>query len=137
MAVKIRLTKLGKKKEPYYRIVVVDAREARDGPYIEQVGFYNPRRDPEEVRFNEERLLHWISVGAIPTETVRRLIMKYTKVPVPPRKGEPRWKRERFRKWVKAALAGEPYELLSDQVGPAEGGAETSAAAEPQGSEES
>ncbi|GEM_PF-4148419 len=111
MAVKIRLTKLGKKKEPYYRIVVVDAREARDGPYIEQVGFYNPRRDPEEVRFNEERLLHWISVGAIPTETVRRLMMKYTKVPVPPRKGEPRWKRERFRRWVKAALAGEPFEL--------------------------
>lgn len=128
MAVKIRLTKLGKKKEPYYRIVVVDAREARDGPYIEQVGFYNPRRDPEEVRFNEERLLYWISVGAIPTPTVRRLIMRYTKVPVPPRKGEPRWKRERFRQWVKAALAGEPFDPSGAGQGAAQPAPEQEAA---------
>ncbi len=74
MAVKIRLFRVGQKKQPYYRIVAKDARTPRQGSYLENLGHFNPLADPEEVTLNEERLRHWLGNGAIPTETVARII---------------------------------------------------------------
>ncbi len=73
---KIRLRRVGAKKQPSYRIVVADSREPRDGRFIEAIGFYNPRTDPETVQVQEGRALHWLSVGAQPTETAARLLEK-------------------------------------------------------------
>lgn len=78
MAVKIRLMRIGKKKQPSYRVVVKEARSPRSGKYIEQVGFYDPLAKETDVRFNEDRITHWLSVGAKPTETVKRLLGKHS-----------------------------------------------------------
>lgn len=74
MAVKIRLTRLGKKKQPTYRVVVMDSRKPRDGEYIEQLGIYDPRQDPSLVSIDNERALHWLKVGAQPTERAQKLL---------------------------------------------------------------
>jgi small subunit ribosomal protein S16 len=74
--VKIRLRRVGKKKQPSYRITVADSRSPRDGRFIEVIGFYNPRTDPETVRLQEDRALHWLSVGAQPSDPVARLLEK-------------------------------------------------------------
>ncbi|RAP31283.1 30S ribosomal protein S16 [Candidatus Marinamargulisbacteria bacterium SCGC AG-343-D04] len=73
MAVAIRLKRFGKKKNPVYRVVSVDQRKPRDGKVLEELGFYNPK-NMEELKFNEERISYWLSVGAQPTATVRRLL---------------------------------------------------------------
>lgn len=83
MSVKIRLFRVGQKKQPYYRIVAKDARSPRQGIYLENLGFFNPLADPEEVTLNVERLRHWLSNGAIPTETVARLIKKHSEIELP------------------------------------------------------
>lgn len=72
MAVKIRLTRVGKKAAPFYRIVAVDERRKRDGASLEVLGTYNPLKG-EMVQFNQERINYWISQGAIPTDAVKRL----------------------------------------------------------------
>ncbi len=83
MAVKIRLKRMGKKKQPFYRIVVADSRAPRDGRSIEKIGHYNPITDPAELVINEERLFHWLDEGAKPSDTVfsllrgRGLTLKY------------------------------------------------------------
>ena len=74
MAVKIRLTRLGKKKQPTYRVVVMDSRKPRDGQYIEQLGIYDPRQEPSLVSIDNERALHWLETGAQPTERARKLL---------------------------------------------------------------
>jgi small subunit ribosomal protein S16 len=74
--VKIRLRRVGAKKQPSYRVVVADSRAPRDGRFIEVIGFYNPRTEPETVKVKEDRALHWLSVGAQPTESVARLLNK-------------------------------------------------------------
>jgi len=74
--VKIRLTRGGAKKKPFYRIVVADSRAARDGKFIEILGTYDPLKDPAEVKINEEKAKKWISDGAKPTDTVRALFKK-------------------------------------------------------------
>ena len=74
--VKIRLRRVGAKKQPSYRVVVTDSRAPRDGRFIEAIGFYNPRTEPETVQIKEDRALHWLSVGAQPTEAVARLLGK-------------------------------------------------------------
>ncbi len=74
MAVKIRLARHGAKKAPYYRVVVADSRARRDGRYIEQVGTYNPCVEPAAVNMDIEKIDEWIGKGAIPTDTVARLI---------------------------------------------------------------
>lgn len=73
MAVKIRLTRLGKKKAPYYRIVVADSRSPRDGGFIDQVGTYDPNQEPAEVKIDTEAVQKWLSNGAQPTDVVTRL----------------------------------------------------------------
>jgi small subunit ribosomal protein S16 len=74
--VKIRLRRIGAKKQPSYRIVVADSRAPRDGRFIEVIGFYNPRTEPETVKIKEDRALYWLSSGAQPTEAVARLLKK-------------------------------------------------------------
>ena len=77
MSVKIRLKKLGAKQRPYYRIVVMDSRAPRDGRTLEEVGFYHPIEVEEnQINVNEERIQDWLSKGARPTNTVRRLLNK-------------------------------------------------------------
>ncbi len=76
MAVKIRLTRMGAKKNPFYRIVAIDSRKARDGEYIEQIGYYNPVKQPAEVKINADIAKKWLSNGAQPTDTVRDLFVK-------------------------------------------------------------
>ena len=72
----IRLTRMGRKKKPFYRIVVTDSRKRRDGGWIESIGFYNPVAKEEEIRIDEERLNYWLSVGAQMSDTVKRLAGK-------------------------------------------------------------
>lgn len=74
--VKIRLSRIGKKHQPTYRIVVADSRQKRDGRVIETLGFYNPQAKPPFTKINQARYQHWISHGAQPTQTVRKLIQK-------------------------------------------------------------
>ena len=73
MAVKIRLRRMGAKKNPFYRIVVADSRSPRDGRFIEEIGYYNPLTDPITVKIDNEKALNWLSNGAKPTDTVDRL----------------------------------------------------------------
>ncbi|MBP3292082.1 MAG: 30S ribosomal protein S16 [Clostridia bacterium] len=73
MMVKIRLTRMGAKKAPFYRIVAVDSRKARDGEYIEQIGYYNPVAQPKVVVIDSDVAKKWLANGAQPTETVRDL----------------------------------------------------------------
>ena len=75
MAVKMRLTRMGDKKSPFYRIVVVDSRVARDGKYIDKVGHYNPISNPAEVVIDADKAKDWLSKGVQPTETVRALLL--------------------------------------------------------------
>ena len=76
MAIAIRLARGGMKKKPYYRIIVADSRNARDGKFIEIVGQYQPRTGEQALNLNAERVNHWLDVGAQPTDTVRSLLRK-------------------------------------------------------------
>jgi small subunit ribosomal protein S16 len=73
---RIRLRRVGKKKQPSYRIVVADVRAPRDGAIVEQVGIYNPLTDPPTIRVDAEKVKHWISVGAQPSDTVVRILQR-------------------------------------------------------------
>ena len=74
MAVRIRLTRVGAKKQPAYRVVVADSRSARDSRSLETIGHYNPRTDPIELKIDEERAKAWLATGALPSDTVARLL---------------------------------------------------------------
>ena len=74
MAVKIRLTRLGKKKQPTYRVIVADERAPRDGRFIEELGFYDPTQEPSVVKIDTEKAKKWIANGAKPTDTVAKLL---------------------------------------------------------------
>ena len=74
MAVKLRLMRMGKKKQPTYRVVAADSRAPRNGRFIEIIGIYEPRQDPSVVRIDNERALHWLRHGAQPTERVEKLL---------------------------------------------------------------
>jgi small subunit ribosomal protein S16 len=116
VAVKIKLKRLGKIREPYYRIVVADARTKRDGRAIEEIGKYHPKADPSLIEVNSERVQHWLSVGAQPTDPVRVLLkitgdwQKFTGEPGTEgtlRTAEPRAdKKERFEAAAKESQAG-------------------------------
>ncbi len=115
MAVKIKLKRLGKIREPYYRIVVADARTKRDGRAIEEIGKYHPKAEPSFIEVNSERVQHWLSVGAQPTDPVRVLLkitgdwQKFTGEPGAEgtlRTAEPRAdKKERFEAAAKDSQA--------------------------------
>ncbi|PJF39483.1 MAG: 30S ribosomal protein S16 [Phototrophicales bacterium] len=75
--VRIRLRRAGSKRQPHYRIVVTDSRNKRDGRFIEVLGYYNPRTQPETVEYKEDRALYWLSVGAKPSESVEKFFARY------------------------------------------------------------
>ena len=76
MAVKIRLRRIGAKKAPFYRVVVADSRYPRDGRFIEEIGYYDPTKEPAIVKIDEEKAKKWIGNGAQPTDTVKGLLKK-------------------------------------------------------------
>lgn len=76
MAVKIRLKRMGAKKNPYYRVVVADSRSPRDGRFIEEIGTYDPMAEPSSIKIDSLKATEWIAKGAQPTETVKSLLVK-------------------------------------------------------------
>ncbi|MFA6498615.1 MAG: 30S ribosomal protein S16 [Desulfurivibrionaceae bacterium] len=80
MAVRIRLTRMGRKKHPFYRIVVANAEASRDGQFLEVVGTYDPCKQPAEVIVKQDRVKIWLDKGALPSETVKTLLAKAAKV---------------------------------------------------------
>jgi len=94
--VRIRLRRMGAKKQPTYRFVVADSRSPRDGRFIETIGHYNPRTEPKTVVIEEEKAKEWLAKGAQPSETVRRLFAERglcERGPVPPTKRKPKSER--------------------------------------------
>ncbi len=98
MAAKIKLTRMGAKKQPTYRVVIQEEHSKRDGRFIENIGFYNPRTEPATIVLNQERINYWLGVGAQPTESVGQLLKtagitdKYYRVKTPkakPAQAEP------------------------------------------------
>ncbi|MBI4259332.1 MAG: 30S ribosomal protein S16 [Actinobacteria bacterium] len=97
MAVRIRLMRMGARKRPFYRVVVADGRSPRDGRFIENIGKYHPLEDPSLMEVDEERALHWLRVGAQPSEAVQVILTKLgiwerfrAERPAPPRGGAKR-----------------------------------------------
>ena len=76
MAVKMRLTRMGAKKAPFFRVIVADSRSPRDGRFIEEIGYYNPLTNPVEIKIDAEKAKQWLGNGAQPTETVKALLKK-------------------------------------------------------------
>ena len=114
MSLKIRMARGGAKKRPYYRIVVADSRMPRDGRFIEKVGSYNPmlaKDSPDRVKLDQERIKHWLGVGAQPSERVARFLasvgmMEKPKIPEQTKKNQPRPKTlERMKAAEEAAKA--------------------------------
>ena len=117
MAVKLRLARHGAKKRPYYHIVAADARSPRDGSYLERIGSFNPmveKDDPNRIKVEEERVKHWLSVGALPTDRVARILAQAGLMEAPkwsetPKKSAPKAKAQERAKEAaeKAAAAAE------------------------------
>ena len=80
MAVRIRLTRFGRKKKPFYRIIVADSESKRDGKFLDVIGTYDPLKDPALITINNEKLQDWLGRGALPTTTVKSLIKKSSTV---------------------------------------------------------
>lgn len=76
MAVKIRLRRMGARNNPFYRVVVADSRSPRDGRFIEELGYYDPKSDPAVIKIDKEKAEEWIKKGAQPTDTIKRLLKK-------------------------------------------------------------
>lgn len=76
MSVKIRLKRMGMKKKPFYRVVVADIRSPRNGRFIEEIGYYDPMKNPAEIKIDSERAKYWLGNGAQPTDTARALLKK-------------------------------------------------------------
>jgi small subunit ribosomal protein S16 len=143
VAVKIKLKRLGKIREPYYRIVVADARTKRDGRAIEEIGKYHPKADPSLIEVNSERVQHWLSVGAQPTDSVRVLLkvtgdwQKFTGEPGAEgtlRTAAPREDRkERFEAAAKASQAAKDKEGQAKASGSGKAGASSRTSRSAQG----
>ncbi len=74
--VKIRLRRMGRKKRPFYRVIVADSRSPRDGRFIEEIGYYDPLQDPAVIKIDEEKAKKWLNTGAAPTDTARSLLKR-------------------------------------------------------------
>ena len=123
MALKIRMTRGGAKKRPFYSIVVAEHTSPRDGRFIEKLGTYNPmvqKGHPDRVRLNAERIKHWISVGALPSDRVARFLAdagmgEKPKIRETPKKSAPRAKtQERMKAAEAAAAAAAPAEAKAE-----------------------
>jgi len=113
MAVRIRLTRLGKKKQPAYRVVVADGRAPRDGRYIEQIGRYDPRHEPSVIEIDAERASYWLSRGAQPSDPVRRLLEVTGVVAVPVQAPAPAPAAEAKVSDLRIHLVGEEAQLAA------------------------
>ena len=142
MALKIRLSRAGAKKRPFYRVVVADSRYPRDGRFLERLGTYDPmlpKDHPERVRLNEERIRHWLGVGALPSERVARFLGAAEIIPMPaqrnnPQKAKPKAKavERAAARAEKAAAAAEaeasaPAEAAPEEAAPEEAAPEEAA----------
>ena len=149
MALKIRLSRAGAKKRPFFRVVVADSRSPRDGRFLERLGTYDPmlpKDHPERVRLNVERVRHWLDVGALPSDRVARFLGAAEIIPMPaqrnnPQKGQPREKaleRQAARAEKAAASSAEaeaadtasaaaPEEAASEEAAPEEDAPEEAA----------
>ena len=151
MSLKIRLSRAGAKKRPFYRVVVADTRSPRDGRFLERLGTYDPmlpKDHPERVRLNEERIRHWLGVGALPSDRVARFLGAAEIIPMPaqrnnPQKGQPRAKalerqaaRAEKAKAAAEAEAETPPESVAEEVAPEEAAAEEAPAEEAAPAEE-
>ena len=140
MSLKIRLSRAGAKKRPFYRVVVADTRSPRDGRFLERLGTYDPmlpKDHPERVRLNEERVRHWLGVGALPSERVARFLGAAEIIPMPaqrnnPQKAQPKAKavERAAARAEKAAAAAEAQASAPAEVAPVDAGAEEAAADE-------
>jgi small subunit ribosomal protein S16 len=116
MSVRIRLRRMGSKKRPFYRVVVADQRSPRDGRFIENIGKYHPLEEPSVIDIDEERALHWLDVGAQPSESVQRLMEKVgiwekfeaSKPPKPKKPAKPKAKKPDGEAEPKVKKAKEP-----------------------------
>ena len=140
MALKIRLSRAGAKKRPFYRVVVADSRSPRDGRFLERLGTYDPmlpKDHPERVRLNAERIRHWLDVGALPSERVARFLGAAEIIPMPaqrnnPQKGQPRAKalERQAARAEKAKAAAEAQEDAAQEPAAEEAAAEETPAEE-------
>lgn len=135
MAVHIRLRRMGKKKQPYYRIVAADSRRARDGKFLETIGTYNPITKPAEVKIDEALMARWLDQGALPSDTVSSLMTQvgFTEKYLRAKKGEDvstvtiktqiKERPKKTRRMKKAVAAAETAEAPTEAAGetPAEG----------------
>ena len=142
MALKIRLSRGGAKKRPFYRVVVADSRKPRDGRFIERIGSYNPmvpKDHPERFVINEERAKHWLGVGALPTNRVAQYLsglgmVEKPAIPVQTKKDKPRAKTlERMKEQEEKAAVEEAAQAdeASEEAAAEEAPAEEAAAEEP------
>ena len=141
MALKIRLSRAGAKKRPFYRIVVTDSRNPRDGRYIERLGTYDPMlpKDGQRVKLVEDRIRHWLGVGAKPTDRVARFLGNAEIIPMPAQRNNPQKAKakakavarlEEEREKAEAAKAAPPVEEAPAEEAPAEEAAAEEAPAE-------
>jgi small subunit ribosomal protein S16 len=139
MSLKLRLSRGGAKKRPYYRIVVADSRMPRDGRYIERVGTYNPmlpQEHPDRIKLDGERIKHWLGVGAQPSDRVARFLGHADIIPMPaisetPKKSAPRAKTlERMREAEAAAAAKAEADAAAAEQAAAEAAEAAAAPAE-------
>ena len=143
MAVRIRLTRVGATKQPTYRFVVADSRNARDGRSIDTLGHYNPRTDPIEIKVDEDKARHWMSRGAKPSDTVARLfrtvgVLPAETAPARTTKAAPKAKAQAKAQAAKAAAEAPPApppapaaaEPAADEAAPTESAADEAAAPE-------
>ena len=148
MSLKIRLSRAGAKKRPFYRVVVADTRRPRDGRFLERLGTYDPmlpKDHPERVLLNEERIRHWLGVGALPSDRVARFLGAAEIIPMPaqrnnPQKSQPKAKalERKAARAEKAAAAAEaaanaPAEAPAVEEAPAEEAASEDTASEEAG----
>ena len=147
MSLKIRLSRAGAKKRPFYRVVVTDTRNPRDGRFLERLGTYDPmlpKDHPERVRLNEERIRHWLGVGALPSDRVARFLGAAEIIPMPaqrnnPQKSQPKAKaveRQAARAEKAAAAAEAAANAPAEAPATEEAAAEEAAPAEESASEE-
>ena len=101
MSVRIRLRRMGARKQPFYRVVVADSRSPRDGRFLDTIGTYNPRTEPAEIRIDRDKALAWLESGAEPTDTARSLL---SQVGI--------WQRFRTGEWPSAGATGTPPVVL-------------------------
>jgi small subunit ribosomal protein S16 len=134
MSLKIRLSRGGAKKRPFYRIVVADSRSPRDGRFIERIGVYNPmlkREDPNRIQFDEERVRHWLSHGATPSDRVARFLGAADIIPMPVRREQTKQDKPRAKTLERLKEQEEAKQAAEEEAAAAEAAeAETPAAEE-------